>query len=99
MDNLVTFMDGESTASSSTAAGSVTGATKLGIGTKALAEEGINCGAAVVISFKDSAGKQCTKSTVFYGQALETIARDYLPTGSAGESIVNQYQTVSTLIE
>ena len=99
MDNLVTFMDGESTASTASAPGRVTGATRLGIGTKALAEEDINCGAAVVISFKDSAGKQCTKSTVFYGQALETIARDYLPTGSAGESIVNQYQTVSTLIE
>lgn len=99
MDNLVTFMDGESTASTSTTPGSVTGATKLGIGLKAYSEEGINCGAAVVISFKDSTGKQCTKSTIFYGQALTDIARDYLPTGTAGQSIVSQYQTVSTLIE
>lgn len=98
MDNLVTFMDGVSAASTTSAPGSVTGATRLGIGPKALAEEGINCGAAVVISFKDSAGKQCTKSTISYGQGLETTAQDYLPTGSAGESIVNQYQTVSTLI-
>lgn len=99
MDNLVTFMNGEGTPSSSSAAGSWTGVTRLGIGTKALAEKDINCGAAVVISFKDTAGKQCTKSTIFYGEALSVIARDYLPTGSAGQSIVAQYQTVSTLIE
>lgn len=99
MDNLVRFMDGNSTASTVTASGSVTGATHLGIGLKAVAEEDIDCGAAVVISFKDSAGKQCTKSTVFYGQALENTARDYLPSGSVGESIINQYQTVSALIE
>ena len=99
MDNLVTFMNGESTPSSSSAAGSWTGVTRLGIGAKALAEEDIDCGAAVVISFKDAAGKQCTKSTIFYGDALSQVARDYLPTGSAGQSIVAQYQTVSTLIE
>ena len=99
MDNLVTFMDGESTASTSSVPGSVTGATRLGIGPKAIAEADINCGAAVVISFKDSAGKQCTKSTIFYGEALTGIARDYLPTGSAGQSIISQYQIVSDLIE
>ena len=99
MDNLVTFMDGEATPSTTSAAGSVTGVTRLGIGTKATAEAQINCGAAVVISFKDSTGKQCTKSTIFYGQALTDTARDYLPTGSAGQSIISQYQTVSTLIE
>ena len=99
MDNLVTFMDGEATPSTTSAAGSVTGVTKLGIGTKATAEAQINCGAAVVISFKDSTGKQCTKSTIFYGQALTDTASDYLPAGSAGQSIISQYQTVSTLIE
>ena len=99
MDNLVTFMDGEATPSTSTAPGTVTGVTRLGIGTKALAEADINCGAAVVISFKDSTGKQCTKSTIFYGQALTDIARDYIPTGTAGQSIISQYQAVSTLIE
>ena len=99
MDNLVTFMDGEATPSSASAPGTVTGVTRLGIGTKATAEAQINCGAAVVISFKDSTGKQCTKSTIFYGQALTDTARDYLPTGSAGQSIISQYQTVSTLIE
>lgn len=99
MDNLVTFMDGEATPSSASAAGSWTGVTRLGIGTKALAEDDINIGAAVVISFKDSAGKQCTKSSIFYGAALTEIARDYLPTSSAGQSIVSHYQTVSTLIE
>lgn len=99
MDNLVTFMDGESTEPTASAAGSWTGVTRLGIGTKALAEADINCGAAVVISFKDSTGKQCTKSQIFYGEALAQIARDYLPTGSVGQSIISQYQTVSTLIE
>lgn len=99
MDNLVTFMDGTSSPSTASAAGSWTGVTHLGIGTKALSEKDINCGAAVVISFKDSTGKQCTKSTIVYGEALSESARDYLPTGSAGESIVSQYQTVSSLIE
>lgn len=99
MDNLVTFMDGTPTASTTTAAGSWAGVTRLGIGPKAIAEEDINCGAAVVISFKDAAGKQCTKSQMFYGDALSQVARDYLPTGSVGESIVAQYQTVSNLIE
>lgn len=99
MDNLVTFMDGTPTPSTATAAGSYTGVTRLGIGTKAIAEGDIDCGAAVVISFKDSTGKQCTKSAIFYGQALTDIARDYIPSGTAGQSIINQYQTVSTLIE
>ena len=99
MDNLVTFMHGTVTASTASAAGSWTGVKRLGIGPKAIAEKDIDCGAAVVISFKDSAGKQCTKSTIFYGQALTTTARDYLPTGSAGQSIVSQYQTISNLIE
>lgn len=99
MDNLVTFMDGTVTPSSASAAGSWAGVTRLGIGTMALAEEDINCGAAVVISFKDSTGKQCTKSQIFYGEALATTVRDYLPTGTAGQSIISQYQTVSTLIE
>ena len=99
MDNLVTFMDGTPSPSSAAAAGSWTGVKHLGIGIKAIAEEEINCGAAVVISFKDSTGKQCTKSTIFYGEALSETARDYLPAGSAGESIVSQYQTVSSLIE
>lgn len=99
MDNLVTFMDGTPTESTASTAGSWAGVTRLGIGTKALAEADIDCGAAVVISFKDAAGKQCTKSTIFYGAALSQVAKDYLPTGSAGETIVAQYQTVSTLIE
>lgn len=99
MDNLVTFMNGMQTPSSASAAGSVTGVTRLGIGLKAESEAGISSGAAVVISFKDSTGKQCTKSQIFYGDALSKIARDYLPTGTAGQSIISQYQTVSTLIE
>lgn len=99
MDNLVTFMNGKPSDPTATTAGSWAGVTRLGIGTRALAEAQINCGAAVIISFKDSTGKQCTKSQIFYGQALTDTARDYLPTGSAGQSIVSQYQTVSTLIE
>lgn len=99
MDNLVTFMDGEATPSTAAAAGSYTGVTRLGIGLKAGAEAQIDCGAAVVISFKDTAGKQCTKSRISYGEALATIARDYVPSGTAGQSIISQYQTVSTLIE
>ena len=98
MDNLVTFMNGDVTPSSATAAGSIAGVTRLGIGTKAIEEKDIDCGAAVVISFKDSTGKQCTKSQIFYGQALSETARDYVPSGSVGQSIISNYQAVSALI-
>lgn len=92
-------LGGTVTPATASADGKVSGVTKLGFFDSQSGEADLNLGVAVVISFKDASGKQCTNSTITYMEGLRQTARDYLPTGSAGESIVNQYQTVSTLIE
>lgn len=92
-------LGGSLTPATNTAAGKVSGVTKLGFFDSQNALSDLNLGVAVVVSFKDASGKQCTTSTITYMEGLRQIARDYLPTGSAGQSIVSQYQTVSTLIE
>lgn len=92
-------LGGTVTAATATAAGKVAGVTKLGFFDSQTAEADLELGVAVVVSFKDASGKQCTNSTIAYMEGLKQIARDYLPTGSAGQSIISQYQTVSTLIE
>ena len=92
-------LGGTVTAATTTAAGKISGVTKLGFFDSQSAEADLNLGVAVVISFKDASGKQCTTSTITYMEGLRQTARDYLPTGTAGQSIVSQYQTVSNLIE
>lgn len=92
-------LGGTVTPATAEADGKVSGVTKLGFFDSQAAELDLELGVAVVVSFKDASGKQCTNSTIAYMEGLRQIARDYLPTGSAGQSIVSQYQTVSTLIE
>lgn len=99
IDQTFMFMNGEVTQSTAEAAGSVTGLSKLGIGKGAPTAAEISIGAAVIVSFKDASGKQCTKSSIVYGQALTGIAADYRPDGEVGMAIISQYQNVSTLIE
>lgn len=99
IDQTFMFMNGEKTASTAEAAGSVTGLSKLGVGKGGATAADIPIGAAVVVSFKDASGKQCTKSAIVYGQALTAIAADYRSDSEGGMSIISQYQTVSTLIE
>lgn len=94
-----TALGGSVTPATDTVAGKVSGVTKLGFFDSQSTEEDLNLGVAVVVSFKDASGKQCTTSTITYMEGLRQTARDYLPTGSAGQSIISQYQTVSTLIE
>lgn len=92
-------LGGTVTPATATEDGKVSGVTKLGFFDSQSTESDLNLGVAVVVSFKDASGKQCTTSTITYMEGLEQTARDYLPTGSAGQSIISQYQTVSTLIE
>ena len=97
----LTFMclNGEITEATASAAGGVTGVSKIAVGKGGATAADIPIGAAVVVSFNDASGKQCTKSSIVYGQALTEIAADYRPDGEVGMSIISQYQTVSTLIE
>lgn len=97
----LTFMclNGTTNASTATAAGSVTGVSKIAVGKGGATAADISIGAAVVVSFKDASGKQCTKSSIVYGQALTETAADYRPDSETGMAIISEYQTVSTLIE
>ena len=54
---------------------------------------------AVVVSFKDASGKQCTNSTIAYMDGPAQTARDYLPTGDVGKCIISQYEVANNLIE
>lgn len=92
-------MNGTINASTATEAGSVKGVSMISVGKGGATAADIPIGAAVVVSFKDASGKQCTKSSIVYGQALTDIAADYKPDSDVGMSIISQYQTVSTLIE
>lgn len=92
-------LGGTVTAATATAPGKVAGVTKLGFFDSQTTEADLALGVAVVVSFKDASGKQCTTSTIAYMEGLRQIARDYLPTGSAGMSIVSSYEVKSNLIE
>ena len=92
-------LGGTVTTATAAAAGKVSGVTKLGFFDNQSAKADLNLGVAVVVSFKDASGKQCTTSTLAYMEGLRKVARDYLPTSTVGQSIISQYQTVSTLIE
>lgn len=92
-------LGGTVTAATATAVGKVAGVTKLGFFDSQTTEADLALGVAIVVSFKDASGRQCTTSTMAYMEGLNQTARDYLPTGSVGQSIISQYQTVSTLIE
>lgn len=92
-------LGGTVTSATDKVAGKVSGVTKLGFFDNQEVESDLDLGVAVVVSFKDASGKQCTTSTITYMEGLKQIARDYLPTGSAGQSIISRYQTVSDLIE
>lgn len=99
MDALLLVGDGTLTPPESSTPGKAVGVSKICIGPQGATKALLQYGAAVVVSFKDASGKRCTRSVVTYGQALQETARDYLPTGTVGQSIISQYQTASTLIE
>ena len=99
IDQLFIVMNGNITESTDLIAGSAKGVSMIAVGQGGATAADIPIGAAVVVSFRDASGKQCTKSSITYGQALSKTTSDYKPDGSAGMAIVSQYQTVSALIE
>ncbi len=92
-------LGGTVTPATASADGKVSGVTKLGFFDNKNSESELKLGVAVVVSFKDASGKQCTNSTIAYMEGLSQTARDYLPTGDAGISIVSSYEVKSNLIE
>lgn len=79
--------------------GAYNNVTAISVGKGYESEAAVAAGHAIVISFKDAAGKKCTRSVIAYGQALSETARDYTPIGDAGKAIISQYEVVSSLIE
>lgn len=98
-DSVCEALGGKVTPATATEDGKVSEVTKLGFFEGQTTESDLKLGVAVVVSFKDASGKQCTNSTITYMEGLSQIARDYLPTGDAGMSIVSSYEVKSNLIE
>ena len=98
-DSVCEALGGTVTPATASVAGKVSGVTKLGFFDSQNSESELELGVAVVVSFKDASGKQCTTSTITYMDGLSQTAKDYLPTGDAGMSIVSSYEVKSSLIE
>lgn len=98
MGHLITIANGEKSENTN-AAGAWTGVTKLFINGDAATEDTVSWGAAIVVSYKDAAGKQASNSAIAFGKGLEAYINDYLPTGESGKSIISQYEVASNLIE
>lgn len=98
-DSVCEALGGTVTAATASDNGKVSGVTKLGFFDSKDTEPELELGVAVVVSFKDASGKQCTTSTIAYMEGLSQTSRDYLPTGDAGKSIISQYEVSNNLIE
>lgn len=76
----------------------ITGITGLLFGTGNAASADIINGVAICLSYRDSAGLQASTSIMTYGESLREQANEYLPSASAGTSIVDSYTIVSSSI-
>lgn len=76
----------------------LTGITGLLFGSANMAADDIMNGVAICLSYKDSAGLQATTSIMTYGESLQEQANEYLPSATAGSSIVDSYMIVSDKI-
>ena len=76
----------------------LTGITGLLFGSGNSASADIMNGVAICLSYRDSAGLQATTSIMTYGESLQEQANEYLPSASAGSSIVDSYMVVSDKI-
>lgn len=99
LESLVQVAEGTLNAGEMGEPGSYNNVTALAIGKGYASEAAFAAGHALVISFKDAAGKKCTRSVISYGQALSETAGDYTPDAEAGRAIISQYEVVSSLIE
>lgn len=98
MESLLVCASGEQSDNTSTD-GAWSGVSKVFVGGSADTAETVAWGAAVIVSFKDAAGKQATNSPVTIGAGLQSYVDDYQPTGESGMSIISQYEATSNLIE
>lgn len=78
--------------------GSAVDATKLSFGLTDTVEANVQSGLAVIISYTDASGKQCTKSPMVYADSLAELANQWLPSGEVGSGIVTEYSATSNTI-
>lgn len=76
----------------------LTGITGLLFGSGNSASSDIMNGVAICLSYRDSAGLQATTSIMTYGKSLQQQANEYLPSASAGSSIIDSYMIISDKI-
>lgn len=98
MGNLLICANGKPSGNEE-ADGAWSGVSKVFVGGNADTADTVEWGAAVIVSFKDAAGKQATNSPVTIGAGLQSYVNGYQPTGESGMSIISQYEATSNLIE
>ena len=74
----------------------ITGITGILFGAPNMSSGDIVNGAAICLSYRDSAGLQTSTSVMTYGESLQEQANEYLPSAAAGTSIVDSYTIVSS---
>lgn len=78
--------------------GSAVNVTRLSFGLTDAQEANVQSGLAVIISYTDASGKQCTKSPMVYADSLAELANQWLPSGEVGSGIVTEYSATSNTI-
>lgn len=78
--------------------GSAVNVTGLSFGMTDGTEANVQSGLAVIISYTDASGKQCTKSPMVYADSLAELANQWLPSGEVGSGIVTEYSATSNTI-
>ena len=78
--------------------GSAANVTGLSFGMTDAQETNLQSGLAVIISYTDASGKQCTRSPMVYADSLAELANQWLPSGEVGSGIVTEYSTTSNTI-
>lgn len=74
----------------------ITGITGLLFGKDNAVSDDINNGVAICLSYRDSAGLQTSTSVMTYGGSLQEQANEYLPSATAGASIIDSYTITSS---
>lgn len=86
------------TQGSGSSATRITGITGLLFGAPNMASDDVVNGVAICLSYRDSAGLQTSTSVMTYGKSLQEQANEYLPSATAGTSIIDSYTIVSSSI-
>lgn len=78
--------------------GSAVNVTTLSFGLTETKQTNVQSGLAVIISYTDASGKQCTRSPMVYADSLAELANQWLPSGEVGSGIVMEYSATSNTI-